>query len=313
METILESNKILMSEIIEGLSAGQKMLPSKLFYDEYGSKLFDQICELKEYYLTRTEQQIMIDNISEIVKAIPKNSLLIEFGSGSSTKTRLLLERIKHLSGYVPIDISEEHLHKSAEKLKREYPGLDIYPLAADYTKHLKLPKISRDVEHRITYFPGSTIGNFTHTQAKEFLKVIAEECGIGGGLIIGFDLVKDRNVLLAAYNDKEGITAKFNLNILRRLNNEFGADFNMESFKHSAIFNEDKSRIEMHLISLEDQIVHLNDLKFHFNQGETILTEYSHKYTIESFKELAQDYFTFEKYWTDENNYFCIAYLEVK
>lgn len=313
METILESNKTLLDEIIAGLSAERKSLPSKLFYDEYGSKLFDQICELKEYYLTRTEQQIMMDNISGIVEAIPKNSLLIEFGSGSSTKTRLLLDRIKHLSGYVPIDISEEHLHKSAEKLRKEYPGLDVYPLAADYTKPLRLPKISRDVEHRITYFPGSTIGNFTNTQAKEFLTVIAEECGIGGGLIIGFDLVKDRNVLLAAYNDKEGITAKFNLNILRRLNKEFGTDFNIESFKHNAIFNEEESRIEMHLISLEDQTVRLGEEKFYFNKGETILTEYSHKYTIEGFKELAQDYFTIKKYWTDENNYFCIAYLEVK
>jgi len=313
METIFESNETLAIEILEGLSVKQKYLPSKLFYDEYGSHLFDQICDLDEYYLTRTELSILNNNIDEIVNVFRPNTLLIEFGSGSSIKTKSLLDKLNSLSGYIPIDISEEYLYKSAERLKESYPNLAVYPLAADYTKPIDIPKIKDKVERKITFFPGSTIGNFTKNEAKDFLKIIAEECGKGGGLIIGFDLVKEREVLLAAYNDAEGITAKFNLNLLRRLNREFYADFDLSAFEHIAVFNEEDSRIEMHLASLKDQSVRVGGEEFTFLQGETILTEYSHKYTLGGFKELAEDYFTFEKYWTDENNYFCIAYLPVK
>jgi dimethylhistidine N-methyltransferase len=289
------------------------MLPSKLFYDERGSKLFDLICELDEYYPTRTESLIMKDNIDDIVSVFKENSLFIEYGSGSSMKTRLLLDNLNDLAGYVPIDISEEHLLKTAERLREEYTDLEILPLAADYTKPFDLPEIHKKVEHKITYFPGSTIGNFAKKEAKEFLELIAETCGANGGLLIGIDLHKDKKVLEAAYNDKENVTAEFNLNILERINREFGADFEVENFSHHAFYDEDEQRIEMHLVSEEEQTVTINDRKFYFNKCETILTEYSHKYTLSGFARLTGDFFDIQKIWMDKNKYFSVLYLAVK
>lgn len=303
----------LLEEIYTGLEKKQKKLPCKLFYDERGSKLFDLICELNEYYPTRTESIIMKNNIDDIVSVIKDNSLLIEFGSGSSIKTRLLLDNLNNLSGYVPIDISDEHLHDTVERLKDEYPELEIIPIAADYTKPFELPEIDRKVEHKIVYFPGSTIGNFTKEEAADFLKLVAETCGENGGLLIGIDLHKDKEILEAAYNDKENVTAEFNLNILERINREFGADFKISNFSHYAFYNENYKRIEMHLISKKEQTVTINDRKFIFKRGESILTEYSHKYTLNSFAELADNYFDIIKIWADKNKYFSILYLSVK
>ncbi|MBU2493537.1 MAG: L-histidine N(alpha)-methyltransferase [Bacteroidetes bacterium] len=312
----LELDKIqleLLDEIINGLSQKQKMLPSKLFYDEKGSKLFDLICELDEYYPTRTESMIMKNNIDDIVSVFKENTIFIEFGSGSSMKTRLLLDNLNNLSAYIPIDISEDHLFKTTERLIEEYPGLEIIPISADYTKPYILPEIHKKVKHKITYFPGSTIGNFKNDEAKAFLKLIAETCGREGGLLIGIDLHKDKDIIEAAYNDKENVTAEFNLNLLERLNREYGADFEISKFSHLAFYNEDEKRIEMHLISEVEQTVTINERKFYFKKSETILTEYSHKYTFSGFAELAEDYFEISKIWIDKNKYFSVLYLSVK
>lgn len=303
----------IYSEVVEGLSKPQKQLPSKLFYDEKGSMLFDEITNLDEYYLTRTELEIMEDNIKEISALLGEGTLLIEFGSGSSLKIRLLLDNIPGLAGYIPIDISTEHLINSSELLKKDYPDLDIFPLAADYTKDFELPKISKSFDHIAVYYPGSTIGNFTPQKAKEFLKRISKICGSNGGLIIGVDLIKDKNILEAAYNDKKGVTAAFNLNILERLNNELNSDFDLNKFRHKAFFSEEKSRIEMHLVSQDNFDVHINDTTFHFKEGESILTEYSYKYSAETFSELVSDFFDVKKVWMDKNQLFSVQYLRVK
>ena len=303
----------ILSEVIEGLSLTPKRLPSKLFYDEKGSALFDDICNLDEYYLTRTELKIMEDNIAEISNLLGEGTLLIELGSGSSIKIRLLLNNIPGLAGYVPIDISAVHLIQSSNELKYLYPHIDIFPVTADYTKDFELPQIDKPFDHKAVYYPGSTIGNFTPSHAKSFLLRIAKICGNNGGVIIGVDLRKDKRILEAAYNDKKGITAAFNLNMLEHINNELNSDFDLNKFRHLAFFNDKESRIEMHLISKEDQKVHLNDSLIYFKKNESILTEYSYKYTLESFAELISDFFEVRKVWIDKNHLFSIQYLRIK
>ncbi len=303
----------ILEEVTEGLTNNQKRLPSKLFYDEKGSALFDQICELDEYYPTRTEIEIMKDNITEMSALLGEGTMLVELGSGSSLKIRLLLDNIPGLAGYIPVDISTEHLIQSSKILEKDYPHLDIFPLAADYTKDFELPEIDKPFDHKAVYYPGSTIGNFEPQEAKEFLKRIAKICGSNGGLIIGVDLRKDTKTIEAAYNDKKGITAEFNLNMLERLNEELGADFDTNLFRHFAFFNDKESRIEMHLISQVNQKIRLDGTTINFEMGESILTEYSYKYTLKSFAELASDNFDVKKVWTDKNNLFSIQYLRVK
>lgn len=300
-------------EVINGLSKKQKQLPSKLFYDERGSKLFDEICELDEYYPTRTELKIMETEISKIAALFTTETLFIEFGSGSSLKTRMLLEHLKSIAGYIPIDISENYLLKCAEDLRNEFPDIDIYPVPGDYTKPLDLPKIVKNVSHKIAYFPGSTIGNFPVKEAKEFLKAIYKLVGYHGGLLIGVDLKKDINILETAYNDSNGVTAEFNLNLLHRLNREYDLDFVIDTFEHKAIYNEEYGRIEMHLVSKCKQKFGRKEKIFTMNEGETILTEYSHKYSLKDFESLASDYFTVDAVWTDENELFSIQYLTAK
>lgn len=310
---VIQSNNDLLSEIIAGLSKDKKTLPSKLFYDEKGSKLFDKICRLQEYYPTRTESVLMKNNIKDIAAQIEPLSILIEFGSGSSIKTRMLLREIKSLSAYIPIDISKEHLLKSANVLKERFPGIDIHPFQADYTKPFKIPKIKKEYKHIVAYFPGSTIGNFTSEEAKKFLSSIAEVCGQDGGLLIGIDMVKDSQILEAAYNDSKGVTAQFNKNIFSHINNKFGFNFNPKKFEHKAPYNLEKNRIEMNLISLEKQIVTNGIQEFLFEKEESIITEYSHKYTIDSFSQLASGNFKLKKYWTDEKKFFSVLFLTVK
>lgn len=303
----------ILSEVIEGLSLSPKRLPCKLFYDEKGSALFDKICNLDEYYPTRTELKIMEDNIEEMSSLLGEGTLLIELGSGSSIKIRLLLDNIPGLAGYVPIDISATHLIQSSNELKELYPHIDIFPLAADYTKEFKLPEIGKPYDHKAVYYPGSTIGNFTPSKAKSFLDRIAKICGPNGGVIIGVDLWKNKKTLKAAYNDKYGVTAAFNLNILEHLNNILNSDFDLNKFHHLAFFNDKESRIEMHLTSKDYQKVHLNDSTIYFEKDESILTEYSYKYTPKSFAELVSDNFEVRRFWTDENKLFSIQYLRVK
>ncbi len=298
-------------EIKQGLSdRTQKYIPSKFFYDERGSELFEKITLLDEYYLTRTEYGILKNNIEEITGLFDKDTLFIEYGSGSSRKTRLLLDNIEKLAAYVPIDISEGHLMESAHSLEENYPEHKIFPIAADFTKIFSLPVISNN--KRIVFFPGSSIGNFSKKEAEAFMKSIRDIIGESGGLLIGIDLVKDSRVLEAAYDDSRGITANFNKNILSRLNTEFEFDFNLEEFDHFAYFNNTENRIEMHLISKSEQIVNSNNFSVNLRKGETILTEYSNKYTVDSFVEIASGIFIPQNIWKDKENFFAVMYLSV-
>jgi len=304
-------NKDILSEVLNGLNKVPKILPSKLFYDKSGSKLFDEICELEEYYPTRTEIKIMQDNIKEMGELLGEGTLLIELGSGSSQKIRLLLDYIPGLAGYIPIDISSEHLLNSCKVLQEEYPDLNIFPLAADYTNSFELPKIDIKYDHKAVYFPGSTIGNFTKQKAKEFINRIAKIVGPNGGFIIGVDLRKDKKILEDAYNDEKGVTAKFNLNILNHINTELKGNFNLDNFKHYAFFKEEIGRIEMHLISKVNQNSKIGNSIFSFKKDEHIITEFSYKYTLEEFEDLAGDKFNLKKYWVDDNNLFSIQYFK--
>ncbi|MBU1100097.1 MAG: L-histidine N(alpha)-methyltransferase [Bacteroidetes bacterium] len=303
----------IINEILAGLKSTLKNLPCKLFYDEKGSQLFDQICELDEYYPTRTELKIMEDNINEIISPLNADTLLVEFGSGSSHKTQLILDNARQLGGYVPIDISEIHLMNSVERLRDKFPRLNIYPLVTDYTQPIVLPKETNSYQHRIAYFPGSTIGNFTNTEAKEFFKIIAEDIGTSGGFLIGADLQKDRNVIESAYNDESGVTALFNLNILEHINKYYGGEFDLSKFEHFAPYNEEKGRIEMYLRSREDQHVTFMNEEVIFKAGELLLTEYSYKYTLDGIAALAGDFFDLSKVWIDDRNYFSLQYLTAR
>jgi len=298
-------------EILEGLHKSQKTLPSKYFYDERGSQLFEEICELDEYYPTNTEMRIMESNISEIAEKLGSGIELIEFGSGSSKKTRLLLNHLNNLKAYVPVDISRDFLFNEAERLKEEFPKLNIYPVAADYTQSFQLPS---DVPscHKVVYFPGSTIGNFTPERAVIFLNKISDLVAPEGGLLIGVDTKKDPEILEAAYNDSAGITAAFNKNLLIRLNRELSADFNPAKFRHSSVYNKEEGRIEMHLISLEYQQITVAGKDINFEKGETIHTENSYKYSPQEFEKLASDYFNLEETWTDNNSLFSVHYMSV-
>jgi dimethylhistidine N-methyltransferase len=309
----MPDQKDLLQEVLEGMREPVKTLPCKLFYDERGSRLFEQICELDEYYLTRTETALMKEKISEIAPLIGSKSMLVEYGSGNSEKTKILLDHLPELSAYVPIDISREHLLRSAADIAAAYPHLDVLPVCADYTTRVELPAYNKPVSRRVVYFPGSTIGNFHHHEAFDFLKLIAEVCGSGGGLLIGIDLKKDPEILNSAYNDRAGITAAFNLNLLERINRELGADFQIDQFRHHAFYNEVIGRIEMHLISLSDQTVHLNGYGIDLKKGEKIWTESSYKYSIEEFEALAERAgFKLKHVWTDKNRLFSVQYLTV-
>lgn len=297
-------------DVIKGLTSDHKYLPSKYFYDEKGSDLFEQICDLDEYYPTDCEVSIMQNDIDEITNHIGDRVQLIELGSGSSMKTRLLLEHCRDLAMYVPVDISGEFLMDIAKKLEADYPALDIRPVAADYTSPFTIPE-SDVIKKRVVYFPGSTIGNFTRRRASIFLKTVGENLSPGDGLLIGVDLKKEVGVLEAAYNDSKGITAEFNKNVLARINRELGANFNFDQFQHRAFYNANKGRIEMHLESLSAQKVLVNGTRISFEKGETIHTENSHKYTVDEFEKLAGDNFKRLKTWTDKREYFSVHYFE--
>jgi dimethylhistidine N-methyltransferase len=301
-------------EVLQGLMKPQKELPSKFLYDETGSKLFDQICELEEYYPTRTELGIMEQNSTEIAALFGPNCFLIEYGSGSSIKTRWLLDALPQPSAYVPVDISKEHLLNSVQNLKNSYPAVEMLPVCADYTGYFELPASSRSVGRRVVYFPGSTIGNFDPEPAKYFMKHISHVVRRGGGLLIGVDLKKDPLVLHRAYNDSLEITAAFNLNLLRRINRELGANFQLKQFGHYAPYNPVQNRIEMHLVSLQEQVVQLDELEIHFRAGESIWTESSYKYNLGECASLAATAgFRVVKVWTDPNQLFSVQYLVVE
>jgi len=302
-----------LAEALAGLSQPQKTLPCKYLYDEEGSRLFNEICELEEYYPTRTEKQILRDNIKEITALIGPGCRLVEFGSGTSTKTRHLLTHLQTINSYIPIDISGPQLLESADQLATEFPDLEINPLEADYTEIPHLPNTRRKPRRTVAFFPGSTVGNFEPGAAAVFLRNIAQLCGCDGGLLIGVDRKKEKRIVEAAYNDRKGVTAKFNLNILERANRELGADFDLSSYRHCAPYNEKLGRIEMHLVSTRPQIVHLNSHEFSFEAGEHITTEYSYKYTLTGFASLGlRAGFELMKSWEDPNHLFSVLYLRV-
>jgi len=299
------------AEVLSGLRKSPKELPSKYFYDECGSFLYEHICTLDEYYIPRTEAAIMEAHIEEMVERLGSNVLLIEYGCGNCAKTRILLDHLPDLAAFVPIDISREQLLHVTDELASDYPGLEVLSVCADYTSDFELPTPRRRSDRVAVYFPGSTIGNFDPVPARNFLEHIASVCGLGGALLIGVDLKKDPGVLYSAYNDRQGITAAFNLNLLERINRELNGDFQLEQFQHRAFYNPGEGRVEMHLVSLRDQIVHLDDVSIPFAKGESIWTESSYKYNLDDFRKLAATAgFSVEQVWTDEWQWFSVQYL---
>jgi dimethylhistidine N-methyltransferase len=301
------------ADVLRGLGAPAKELPCKYFYDEAGSALFERITELEEYYPTRTELAIMRRHVAEMAGLLGPRCLLVEYGSGSSTKTRLLLDRLIEPAGYVPIDVSGEHLLRSARAIADAYPSLDVLPLCADFTRREEIPALRSRPARRVVYFPGSTIGNFTPEASVVLLRGTAALCGRGGGLLLGADMQKARRVLEDAYNDRLGVTAAFNLNLLVRINRELGADFAVDQFHHRAFYNTAEGRIEMHLVSRRAQRVRVAGAEFAFAAGESVRTEYSYKYRLRDLHELAAAAgFEVERFWTDEREYFSVHYLTV-
>jgi dimethylhistidine N-methyltransferase len=299
----------MRAEVLAGLSQPQKRVPPKLFYDQRGSRLFDAITELPEYYPTRTEIGILERNGAEIADLLGRGATLVELGSGSSRKIQVLLEALRPAL-YVPVDISREHLLESANHLAVRFPALDIQAVCADYSSPIHLPLASAGAGCA-AFFPGSSIGNFDPDHARRFLMRVGDLLGPGGRLLIGVDLIKDTRILNAAYNDAQGITADFNLNLLRRINRELGGDFRPETFRHRASYVTAESRIEMHLVSRAEQRVRVAGEDFSFREGESIHTENSYKYSVERFHALARRAgFAPERVWTDDGNLFSVHCL---
>jgi dimethylhistidine N-methyltransferase len=304
----------LEEQVLAGLRASPKRIPSKFFYDEEGAGLFEAITELPEYYPTRAELAIMEHDVAEMAACIGPGCRLVEFGSGSSLKTRILLDALEDPVAYVPIDISREHLLETAQSMSEDYPQLVVQPVCADYTQAYELPPAVRPANSTVAYFPGSTIGNFTWEEAVDFLGRVAGILGAGSGLLLGTDLHKDKAVLDAAYNDGQGLTAAFNLNLLTRINRELNGDFDLEAFAHVAFYAESERRIEMHLESLCDQSASVAGNEFSFATGERILTEYSYKYTPSTLKRVAEAAgFGVDKTWTDADNLFSVEFLRLR
>lgn len=302
----------LTTDVLDGLHKSPKELSPVWFYDELGSSLFDSICELPEYYLTRTEQGIMQKHAAEMAQHIGPGVALIEFGSGTSAKTRLLLDQLEHLSAYIPVDISREPLLDAAGLLARDYPALHIIPVCADFTQPIDLPKRIAAAKRRVIYFPGSTLGNFMPDQARQLLMSMHRIVGRDGAMLIGIDLKKDPQVLQRAYDDPAGVTARFNLNALRHINRELGANFNLGAFEHSAVWREDQSRVEMHLISTRDQIVNLGGERIAIKRCEHLRTECCHKYTLDGFAQLAASaHLAVTRIWTDADSKFSVQLLQ--
>lgn len=301
----------MLEDVLQGLTATPKWLSSMYFYDARGSKLFDEICELPEYYPTRTEIEIMEENIHEISDLLGPHVMLVEPGAGSATKIRLLLDNMDDPAAYVPVEISRAHLMESAEKLAAEFPGVEILPVCADFTSDFELPTPAQPPLRNIVYFPGSTIGNFDPDDAQDLLKIMRRLAGDGGAVLVGVDLEKDRETLERAYNDNTGVTAEFNLNVLDRLNRELGANFDRSAFRHEATWNESMHRIEMHLVAVREQQVKIGGSTLNFSRGESIHTESSYKYTLPRFAELAANAgLAVEKAWLDERRLFSVQYL---
>ncbi len=300
-----------LAEVLDGFAQPQKTLPCKYLYDERGSDLFEQICDLEEYYPTRTEIGILRGNIDAITGALGARCLVVEYGSGSGRKTQILLEHLADPVAYVPIDISREALEASAQMLRARFPGLEVLPVCADYHNHFALPEARRAANRRCVFFPGSTIGNFDPDASIDFLRRKRDVVGNGGRVLIGVDLKKDRTTLEAAYDDREGVTAAFNLNLLRRLREELDIGIPEDAFRHSAPYNEERGRVEMHLVCERDFEVSVQDRRFVFRAGETIHTENSYKYELDEFREVAgKAGLRVLEVWTDPKRRFSVQLL---
>ena len=310
---VSRSRRVFLRDVIAGLGSRPKRLPCKYFYDRRGSELFDRICQLDEYYLTRAELALMDRFAPEMGAQVGPGAMLVEFGSGSSVKTRYLLDSLPDPVAYVPVDISGEHLQQTARELARDYPRIEILPVCADFTRDFALPHSQRPASHSAVYFPGSTIGNLMAEEAVALLDRIARVCGTGGGLLIGIDLKKDVSILEAAYNDGLGVTAEFNMNLLRRINRELDADFDVDQFFHRACYNAEMGRVEMYLVSRRAQVVKCGGKTINFDPDETICTEYSHKYTVDEFAVVAAAAgLTLRREWTAARREFAVLHLAV-
>ncbi len=299
-------------DVLDGLSRPQKQLPCKYLYDARGSELFEQICELDEYYPTRTELTIMEEHVGRMARCIGPRVRLVEMGAGSGRKTEVLLAALEQPAAYLPVDISASALEQCASRLRAAFEELEVLPVCDDYTARIDLPRPETSFEATAAYFPGSTLGNFSRERARAFLGRLASLVGDGGGVLIGIDLVKDSDVLEFAYNDASGVTAAFNLNLLERINRELGAEIDVDNFRHHAVWNEARGRIEMHLVSQCDQTLAVGGELFHMSRDEFIVTEHSHKFTPDEFEELAAAAGLQPKQmWTDERGWFSVWYLE--
>ena len=310
---VAPENDVVKREVLAGLHERPKRLPCKLFYDDAGSRLFERICELEEYYLTRTELGILREHLGEAAAVAGPGRRVVEFGSGASVKTRLLLDALERPSSYVPIDIARGALLESAAAIMSDYPALDVRPVCADYTREVALPAVPSDVR-TLGFFPGSTIGNFEPADAVTFLRRVRAHCGRGGLLLIGVDLKKDRATLEAAYDDALGVTAEFNKNILRVVNRKLGARFALEAFRHRAVYDERLGRVEMHLVSSARQRVAVGGTLVSFEAGEPIVTEHCYKYDLDGFRALAkQSGFQPIRSFTDPRSLFAVVLLAVE
>lgn len=298
-------------EMVEGLTRTVKCVPPKYLYDERGSELFEEICRLPSYYPTRTETRILEDNAAAIARLIGEDALVIEPGSGAATKVRILLRELRKRR-YVPVEISQEILLRTCDELLLDFPGIEVYPVCADFTADFALPeKVEKLSGKRVIFFPGSTIGNLEPEEARRFLARARELAGPGGGLLIGVDRKKDPLILHRAYNDPEGVTAEFNLNLLRRINRETGADFRLAHFRHQAVYNAVLGRVEMHLVSTRDQSVRLAQEEIRFYRGESIHTESSYKYTVDEFADLGERAgLRALRHWEDATGLFSVFYF---
>lgn len=299
------------ADVRKGLSMPHKALPPKYLYDARGAALFDQICGLPEYYLTRTETGILRARAGEIAALVGPHATLVEFGSGSSTKTRILLDAIGDLAAYVPIDVSRDYLRQSGARLAADYPALPVHAVVGDYMELERLPLVGGG--RRVGFFPGSTIGNLTPSEARRFLRRAARLLGSGGALIVGADLVKEKDVLDRAYDDSAGVTAEFTLNLLDRINRELEGDFDRSFFRHVAFYNPEASRVELYLESTEAQVAHAAHDAFVFRRDERIHVEYSYKYSVDGFRALAHaSGLTSAQVWTDPDHLFSVHFLDI-
>jgi dimethylhistidine N-methyltransferase len=303
----------LRNEVLSGLRGSPKTLPPKFFYDARGAALFEEICTLPEYYLTRSELSILEAHAAEMAALAGPDCAMIEYGSGAGTKARLILDALENPRAYVPVDISRAQLNEVSAELSQAYPQIAVHPVWADYTSRFQLPSLPDETRGKLAFFPGSTIGNFHPQEAAAFLSRVRHVLGHDGSMILGVDRVKDVDELNAAYNDSRGVTAEFNLNMLDRLNHDVGADFDTSSFEHVAFFNSNASRIEMHLRSRIDQTVCVAAEAIHFSAGETIWTESSYKYDRTGLDGLVgAGGFRIVNLWSEPADKFWVAYLSV-